>query len=117
MLIDEIASGINEKRKGLHKLINLVFQGQVERILIEYKDRLARFGYEYIWAIFRNLGVNVEIIQDKTQKYEEELAEDILPDIMVQEVVEKRKNYPKSQVANQCNKSIFKAILHYGDFN
>ena len=78
MLVDEIASGINEKRKGLHKVINLIFEGKVERILIEYKDRLARFGYEYLWAIFRNLGVKVEIIQDKTQKYEEELAEDIM---------------------------------------
>ncbi|MCK9324140.1 MAG: IS607 family transposase [Bacteroidales bacterium] len=78
MLIDEIASGINEKRKGLHKVINLIFEGKVERVLIEYKDRLARFGYEYLWAIFRNLGIKVEIIQDKTQKYEEELAEDIM---------------------------------------
>ena len=64
--------------KGLHKLINLIFQGKVERVLIEYKDRLARFGCEYLWAIFRNLGIKVEIMQDKTQKYEEELAEDIM---------------------------------------
>ena len=78
MIVDEIASGINEKRKGLHKVINLIFEGKVERVLIEYKDRLARFGYEYLWAIFRNLGVKVEIIQDKAQKYEEELAEDIM---------------------------------------
>ena len=78
MLIDEIASGINEKRKGLHKLLNLIFEGKVERVLIEYKDRLARFGYEYLWSIFRNLDIKVEILQDKTQKYEEELAEDIM---------------------------------------
>ena len=78
MIVDEIASGINEKRKGLHKVINLIFQGKVERVLIEYKDRLARFGCEYLWAIFRNLGIKVEIMQDKTQKYEEELAEDIM---------------------------------------
>ena len=41
ILIDEIASGINEKRKGLHRLIKLCFEGKVERVLIEYKDRLA----------------------------------------------------------------------------
>jgi len=78
IIIDEIASGINEKRKGLHKLLNLIFEGKVERVLIEYKDRLARFGYEYLWSIFRNLDIKVEILQDKTQKYEEELAEDIM---------------------------------------
>ena len=78
ILIDEIASGINEKRKGIHKLIKLCFEGKVERILIEYKDRLARFGYEYLDAIFKNLEVTVEIVELKEQKYEEELAEDIM---------------------------------------
>jgi len=78
MVIDEIASGINEKRKGLHKLLNLAFQGKVERVLIEYKDRIARFGYEYLDSIFRNLGIKVEIMDTKERKYEEELAEDIM---------------------------------------
>jgi len=78
LMIDEIASGINEKRKGIHKLIKMCFEGKVERILIEYKDRLARFGYEYLDAIFRNLEVIVEIVEIKEKKYEEELAEDIM---------------------------------------
>jgi predicted site-specific integrase-resolvase len=78
VLIDEIASGINEKRNGIHKLIKMCFEGKVERVLIEYKDRLARFGYEYLDAIFTNLEVTVEIIETKEKKYEEELAEDIM---------------------------------------
>ena len=44
----------------------------------EYKDRLARFGYEYLDAIFRNLEIIVEIVEIKEKKYEEELAEDIM---------------------------------------
>ena len=78
ILINEIASGINEKRKGLHKLIKLCFEGKVERVLIEYKDRLARFGYEYLDAIFKNLEITVEVVETKEKKYEEELAEDIM---------------------------------------
>ncbi|HOT87930.1 MAG TPA: IS607 family transposase, partial [Bacteroidales bacterium] len=78
LMIDEIASGINEKRKGIHKLIKMCFEGKVERILIEYKDRLARFGYEYLDAIFRNLEIIVEIVEIKEKKYEDELAEDIM---------------------------------------
>lgn len=78
IVIDEIASGINEKRKGLHKLLNMAFQGKIERVLIEYKDRIARFGYEYLWSIFRNLGIKVEIMENREKKYEEELAEDIM---------------------------------------
>ena len=78
IVVDEIASGINEKRKGLHKLLNMAFQGKIERVLIEYKDRIARFGYEYLWSIFRNLGIKVEIMENREKKYEEELAEDIM---------------------------------------
>ena len=70
ILIDEIASGINEKRKGIHKLINICFEDKVERILIEYKDRLARFGYEYLEAIFKNLEIIIEIIETKEKKYD-----------------------------------------------
>jgi len=77
-MIDEIASGINEKRKGIHRLIKMCFEGKVERVLIEYKDRLARFGYECLDAIFRNLEIVVEVMETKEKKYEEELAEDIM---------------------------------------
>jgi excisionase family DNA binding protein len=65
IVIDEIASGINEKRKGLHRLIKMSFEGKVERVLIEYKDRLARFGYEYLEAIFKNLDIKIEIVETK----------------------------------------------------
>ena len=78
VLIDEIASGINEKRNGIHKLIKMCFEGNVERVLIEYKDRLARFGYEYLDAVFSNLEIQVEVMEVKDKKYEEELAEDIM---------------------------------------
>lgn len=77
-LIDEIASGINEKRKGIHKLIKLVMGGKVERILVEYEDRLARFGFEYILSMCRYSGVLVEVVNKKQQSYTEELAEDIM---------------------------------------
>lgn len=77
-VIEELSSGINEKRKGLRKLIRLIFEGRVERVLIEYKDRLARFGYEYLFLICKHTGVEIEIINDREKKYEEELAEDIM---------------------------------------
>ena len=78
IMLDEIASGINERRKELHKLLDMIYHNKVERVLIEYKDRLARFGYEYLDTIFKNFGVTVEIMDTKERKYEEELAEDIM---------------------------------------
>ena len=47
-VISEIASGVNENRRGLRKLLNKVKRGEVKRVVVEYPDRLARFGFEYL---------------------------------------------------------------------
>lgn len=44
----EIASGLNENRRELTKLLKEARKGNTDIIIIEYKDRLARFGYKYI---------------------------------------------------------------------
>ena len=42
--------------------------------LFEYVlDRLARFGYEYLDAIFKNLEITVEVVEKKEKKYEEDI--------------------------------------------
>jgi len=41
----EQASGINENRKQLHHLLQLAEQHEIQRVLIEFSDQLARFGY------------------------------------------------------------------------
>jgi putative resolvase len=51
-LFKEIASGVNENRRGLQKLLNMVKRGEVERVVIEYPDRLARFGFHYLKEFF-----------------------------------------------------------------
>ena len=45
-VVSEIASGVNENRRGLSELLNMVRRGKVSKVIIEYRDRLARFGYE-----------------------------------------------------------------------
>jgi len=44
----EIASGLNENRRELAKLAKTATKGEIDVIVIEYKDRLARFGYKYL---------------------------------------------------------------------
>jgi len=48
-VISEIASGVNENRRGLKKLLNEVRRGKVEKVIVEHPDRLARFGF-WIWV-------------------------------------------------------------------
>ena len=47
-IIQDIGSGINYQRKGLLVLISMICQKQVSKVIVLYKDRLARFGFELI---------------------------------------------------------------------
>ena len=83
-IISDIGSGINYKKKGLQELINMICNHEVERIVINYRDRLVRFGYEMIEQLCDNFDVEIEIInQTNDISYEEELTEDVLSIITV----------------------------------
>jgi putative resolvase len=79
-LISEIASGVNENRRGLKKLLNLVKNGNVKKVIVEYPDRLARFGFEYLKFILDTFGVELVILQGKhvSEDIQQELAEDLI---------------------------------------
>jgi excisionase family DNA binding protein len=78
-VIKDFASGLNTQRKGLLKLFKLVEERSVDVVLITYKDRLTRFGFEYLEEFFSTIGVRIEVIfgeepKDATQ----ELVEDLI---------------------------------------
>jgi putative resolvase len=78
-IISEIASGVNENRRGLKKLLNQIKEGHVKKVMIEYPDRLARFGYEYLKFILDAYGVELEILHpQETEELQKELAEDLI---------------------------------------
>lgn len=83
-IISDLGSGLNYSKKGLTELIELICAKQVERVVINYKDRLVRFGYEIIEKICLINDVKIEIINHTEDKsYEEELVEDVLSVITV----------------------------------
>ena len=47
-IITDMGSGINYNKKGLNQLIDMITNSEIERIVILYKDRLLRFGFELI---------------------------------------------------------------------
>ena len=79
-VISEIASGVNEKRRGLRKLLNRIRRGEVKTVIIEYPDRLARFGYEYLKFFMETFGVKLIVVNGKeeTEDLNKELAEDLI---------------------------------------
>lgn len=82
-IISDVGSGINCKRKGLLELLDRINKNEVEKVVVLYKDRLSRFGFELIEYVASLHGCEIEII-DNTQKTEqEELVEDLVKIITV----------------------------------
>ena len=59
----ERASGLNEKRRGLQRLFRLAAAGEIDVVLIEFKDRLARFGFAYLVEALQAHGVRVDVLR------------------------------------------------------
>lgn len=66
-IITDIGSGINYNKKGLNQLIDMITNSEVEKIVVPYKDRLIRLGYELIENLCNKYGTTIEII-DNTEK-------------------------------------------------
>ena len=84
-VIQDLGSGTNYYKKGLTKLIDLILDNQVQRLVLTHKDRLLRFGAELIFSICEAKNVEVIIINqgDEAPSFEEELAKDVLEIITV----------------------------------
>lgn len=79
VVLKETGSGLNSKRKKIQQLIRMIMNDEVNRIFVTYKERLTRFGFEYLETICNMKDVEIVILQDKEEKMiEQELAEDIM---------------------------------------
>lgn len=79
MIYTDKASGLNENRKGLKRLIRDAKRGKYNTLAITAKDRLTRFGYTYLEEILDDAGVEVLVLDDKRDKdAAEELVQDFL---------------------------------------
>jgi putative resolvase len=73
-----VGGGLNFKRKKLLELLTLIMKGEVNRVVVAHKDRLARFGFDlFNWLCEQN---NCELIveDEKELSPQEEMVEDIL---------------------------------------
>jgi putative resolvase len=82
-IINDIGSGINYNKKGLNQLIELISSSQVEKIVILYKDRLLRFGFELIENLCSQFNTTIEIIDNTEKTEEQELLEDLIQIVTV----------------------------------
>lgn len=82
-IITDIGSGINYNKPGLLKLIEKINKKEVDLIVVLYKDRLLRFGFELV-EHFANLNnVKIEVLDKIDKNQDEELVEDLVQIITV----------------------------------
>lgn len=77
----DIASGISfEKRKDFFKMLDDIISGKVERVIISYKDRLSRVGYELFYYLFKKYNCEIIVMSEVGSKKldGEEIFEDII---------------------------------------
>ena len=75
----DIASGINENRAELNKMLEFIKKNNIHYIIIEYKDRLARFGYSYLEKYINDNAVEIIVLDsDNTDNDEEGLIKDLI---------------------------------------
>ena len=79
-VFSEVGSGLNDNRTELKKLLDMVMNDEIDRVFILYKDRLTRFGFNYLEQICNKFGTKIIVISEEIQEksIQEELAEDII---------------------------------------
>ena len=77
-IIKDVGSGLNDRRCGFNKLTELIIQNKVNKLVVEHKDRLTRFQFNFIKKMFESYGCEVIVINDVDVSSEEELATDIM---------------------------------------
>jgi predicted site-specific integrase-resolvase len=71
-IVKEIASGVNDSRP---KLLSLLKDTGVTRIVIEHKDRLTRFGFHYLETLLETQGRTIEVVNVAENDKEDLIAD------------------------------------------
>lgn len=77
-VIKDIGSGLNYKRKGLNAILERAMRGDKLKVVVAYKDRLARFGTDIIESIIVKNGGELVVLGKIDLSPEQELTQDIL---------------------------------------
>lgn len=76
---EEVGSGLNERRRKLERVLGKLKNREADVIVVEFKDRLSRFGFGYLAKVAESYGGRVEVVGDDIKKdLMQELVEDMI---------------------------------------
>ncbi|MEJ2775060.1 IS607 family transposase [Sulfolobaceae archaeon RB850M] len=76
-VITDVGSSLNMKRKGFLKLLRMILNNEVSKIVIAYPDRLVRFGFEIIEEVCKAHNCEIVVLNKEDKTPEQELIEDL----------------------------------------
>ena len=107
-VLTDVGSGLNYNRPGLSKLVEMVCREQISRIVVTFKDRLLRFGYELFEKMCKEHSVQIVVFTDQQSDQSsnedvetQELQEDLLS---IVNVFVARRNGKKAGVLRRLRK-------------
>lgn len=82
-VFQDVGSGLNFKRPGLSALLERVHEGTISTVVVLYKDRLCRYGYELLEFLFEKATVSLVVLHTEETgadalTREQELAQDLI---------------------------------------
>jgi len=77
-VVKDVGSGINFKRKGLNTLLERAMSGEQLEVVVAYKDRLARFGFDLIERVINRPGGRIVVLNEVSLSPAVELTQDLL---------------------------------------
>jgi len=77
-VITDVGSGLNMKRKGFLKLLRMILNNEVSKVVIAYPDRLVRFGFEIIEEACKAHNCEIVVLNNEDKTPEQELIKDLI---------------------------------------
>ena len=81
IIVEDIGSGLNLNKRGIKKIIHLAIAGKISELVVAYRDRLTRFGYELIEELIIKYSKGKITVLSENEKLEPE--EEVIKDMMV----------------------------------
>ena len=82
-LITDIGSGINYKRKGFKTILEQLIKGNIKKVVVAFKDRFTRFGFDYFQWLFQQYGAVLESLDQEELDSRDDLLSDLMEVITV----------------------------------
>jgi len=77
-ILKDAGSGLNEDRRNFQKLLRMVMNKEVSKVVVAYPDRLTRFGFRILQEFFRSYGTEIVVVKHEEKSPQEELVEDLI---------------------------------------